>query len=328
MIRKFLPFLMLLYGLYSLFTLQRDFEHIGRLVFCLMMIAPASLLLAFGPALLDRIQPDSRLHRYRQVITWLNTTAALNLTQYILMFCLPFFAVKEAWFYFSLHILILGITMWDPICSRLMKWASFRHSLQAWTLMSAFSFLFPFILPGFVKYFYPCLAGILVLAFIPTQREKKYLRSQALLLLGLIALLLLPPLPMRFPLLSVWLKKPHFALDRKNAHEFGEHLPKLLMWSDLRSEMASEASLCCIAPVVAPPAFREKLTQEWILDDKVLETAHLKTTIQGRKSTDSAFRSFYCKKNFPPIETDATLRCLVYLQEAVYLGGVRQALVP
>lgn len=324
---KVFPFLVLAYGLYSVFTLQRDFSHIGRLVFSLCLMGPAFILLTLAPAFLDSRDPNSKLFRYRRWISFINESATVNVTQYILMFCLPFFAVKENWFYFGVHLALLGITLWDPFYSKLIRHPSFRHLLQTWTLLSAFSFLFPFILPSAIRYFYPLLALTVVIAFIPTKRERRYLLSQGILCLVTMAAVLLPPLPMRFPLLSVWLKEPRFAIDRGDSHQFEQQLPKLPSWGILREEFTQDASLCCITPVVAPPAFREKITQEWLLGSKELESAHLKTSIQGN-ANESAFRSFYCKKNFPAIQEDETIRCRVYLQDSVYIGGIRQPIVP
>lgn len=324
---KFVPFLVLAYGLYSVFTLQRDFDHIGRLIFSLALMGPAFIFLTLAPAFLDSRDPNSHLFRYRKWISFVSESATLNITQYILMFCLPFFAVKESWVYLVINVALLGMTLWDPIYSRLIRHPSFRHLLQAWTLISAYSFLFPFILPSYIRFFYPIMALTVIIAFIPTQRERRYLTSQGILCAVTIAFVLLPPLPMRFPLLSVWLKSPRFAIDRGDSHQFNEKLPKQPLWTELRKELANDASLCCMAPVVAPPSLREKLTQEWLLDGKVLEEAHLKTAIQGN-SRELAFRSFYCKKNFPAISEDETLRCRVYLQDSVYIGGISQSLRP
>jgi hypothetical protein len=64
------------------------------------------------------------------------------------------------------------------------------------------------------------------------------------------------------------------------------------------------------------------VSQEWKLDDVLIERPELPTTITGNPD-QKAFRSYYCKKKFPQLAAGKTLYCRLYLQNKIYLGGVK-----
>ncbi|MBC7660541.1 MAG: hypothetical protein H7249_12655 [Chitinophagaceae bacterium] len=317
---KFLPFFFLVYGLWSVFTLQRDFSHVTQLGVFVLLVGPAFMVFAMVGRLFESLSQDSKWARYSSWAKMANLSATQSLTQYILIFCLPFYVVRQDWIYFGVNILWLGTSLWDPLYEKLVQYTLYRHLLLAWSLLSASSFLFPFILPSYLDWFYPAMAGISSLAFIPTRKEKSYILSLlALWFLSLIPLLFLDA-PLRFPLLSVWTKDSHFAFDIVNKETADQHLAKSISKQSVKDALKEGHTLCCVAPVVAPPGLRANIKQEWSLGRRVIESVQLKTPIQGNV-TQQAFHSYFCKKNLPLGEVDERLRCRVQIGDGIDIGG-------
>ena len=317
---KLLPFFFLAYGLFSVFTLQRDFSHVTQLGIFVLLVGPAFMLFALVGRLFESLSDDSKWSRYSSWAKMANLSATQTLTQYILIFCLPFYVIKQNWMYFGINILWLGTSLWDPLYEKLVQSTLYRHMLLAWSLLSASSFLFPFIVPRYIDWFYPFLALISSLAFIPTRKEKSYILSLlALWLLLLIPLFFLSP-PNRFPLLSVWIKDSHFAFDISGKEAADSHLGKSISKQSVKESLIDGHTFCCVAPVVAPPGLRTNVRQEWQLEERVFESIELKTPIQGN-STQQAFHSFYCKKNIPFGVDDERLRCRIQIGDAIDIGG-------
>lgn len=319
-VRKLLPFMFLIYGLFSVFTLQRDFSHITRLSIFVLLVGPSFMILAVVGRLFERLSEDSKWIRYSGWAKMLNLSATQTMTQYILIFCLPFYVVKQGWFYFGINLLWLGTILWDPLYERLIQSTLYRHILLAWTLLSASSFLYPFILPDYLPWFYPALAGVSSLAFIPTRREKRYIFGLvALWLLSLIPLFAFDP-SMRFPMLSVWTKDAHFAFNIDSKDTEDNALAKSISRQSIKDALAEGGTVCCVAPVVAPPGIQTNVRQEWKLGDRIIESVQLKTPIKGNV-TQQAFHSFFCKKNFPFGADDERLRCRIQIGDSIDIGG-------
>lgn len=319
-LRKYLPFFFFAYGVFSVFSLQRDFSHITRLSVFLLLVGPSFMILALLGRLLERMADDSKWNRYSTWARRVNLSATQNMTQYILIFCFPFYVAKEEWIYFGINLIWMGTVLWDPYYRRLIHSAAYRHALLAWALVSASSFLFPFIFSDRLEWFYPALALASALAFIPTRKEKSYvLMLLCLWILSLIPLLLLDPAH-RFPLLSVWAKNPHFAFSGDTKPAYAESLAKSMSRQSVKAIIADGASLCCVAPIVAPPGFRLNVRQEWQLGNRLIESVQLKTPIQGN-AKQSAFHSYFCKRNFPFGEDDEKLRCRIMIGDSIDIGG-------
>jgi len=319
-LRRYLPVIFLMYGLFSVFTLQRDFSHITKLSIFMLLVGPSFMFLALLSRVIERLADDSKWNRYGTWVQFANLSATQTMTQYILMFCLPFYVVKEEWFYFGLNLLALASVLWDPLYRRLLLWAVYRHGILAWSLMSASSFLFPFLFPSRMNLFYPALAIASLIGFIPTRREKSYV----LLLLGLWITSLIPLFVIsprnRFPILSVWTKAAHFAFRNPNEERATADLAKSISNRTVKDFVGEGGSLCCVAPVVAPPGFRVNIKQEWRLGDRVIESVQLKTPIQGNVK-QAAFHSYFCKQRFPFGNEDERLSCRILIGEAIDIGG-------
>lgn len=326
-LKKLLPIFFLLYGLFSVFTLQRDFEHVTRLSIFVLLIGPTFITFALLTGFLERVSDESRWSKYRQLARQANLSATQILAQYILIFCLPFYVIKESWVYLGLNILVLATILWDPFYERLIHSPIYRQLLLSWALISACSFLFPFILPEQIAWFYPGLSLISSLAFFPTRKEgRHFLRLLALWGLTLIPLLLVPS-AYRFPLLSVWTKKPHFAWDMQSRSSKDEPLAKTMSAAYFKDSLSEGRALCCVAPVVAPPKLSTSVIQEWSLGGKIIESTELKTRIKGNAS-QQAFHSFFCKKSFPLDGREQTLRCRIKIGGAIDIGGTSIHITP
>lgn len=319
-LRKLLPFFFLIYGLFSVFTLQRDFSHITQLSIFVLLVGPSFMILAIVGRLFERLSKESKWAKYSSWAKMANLSATQTMTQYILIFCLPFYVVKQGWMYFGINLLWLGTILWDPLYEHLIQSTLYRHVLLAWALLSASSFLFPFILPNHLHWFYPALALVSSAAFIPTRKEIRYVIS--LLCLWLISLVPLFAFDAthRFPLLSVWTKDAHFAfkIDSKDSSDKG--LAKSISRQSIKDVLVDGGSICCVAPVVAPPNLRTNIRQEWMLGDRIIESVQLKTPIQGNV-TQQAFHSYFCKKNLPFGAEDERLRCRVQIGDSIDIGG-------
>lgn len=326
-IKKYLPVVFLLYGLVSVFTLQRDFSHITQLSIFVLLIGPAFVSFALLTRLLQNLSEESRWSRYKGFAQRANLSATQTLTQYILIFCLPFYVIKGSWIYFGINLIWLSTLLWDPVYERMIGSTLYRHLLLAWALISASSFLYPFVLPEQLPWFYTVLSIVSGLAFLPTQKEGKYFA----LLIGLWVLTLIPllflPSQYRFPILSVWAKKPFYAWDVKGKVPEGESLAKTMSKSYFRDYLSEGHSLCCVAPVVAPQKVTTKIKQEWTLGGRVIESTQLKTPIQGNVA-QVAFHSFFCKRNFPMNEEEEVLRCRIKIGENIDIGGAQVILTP
>lgn len=325
--KRLLPVAFLIYGLVSVFTLQRDFSHVTQLSIFVLLVGPAFVTFALLTRFLENVSDEHRFSRYRNVFRRANLSATQTLTQYILIFCLPFYVIKANWIYFGINVLWLATILWDPIYERLIQSTLYRHMLLAWALISASSFLFPFVLPGYITYFYPGLAGISALAFFPTRREGKYVLLLFLLWgFYLVPLLFVPP-AFRFPLLSVWAKKPHFAWDVQGKPPGDAALAKTMSKGYFRDFLQEGHALCCVAPVVAPPKLSTNIRQEWTLGDKIIESTELKTRIQGNIA-QQAFHSYFCKRNFPLSGQEEKLKCRVTISDDIDIGGTLIEITP
>lgn len=326
-LKKLMPVAFLIYGLVSVFTLQRDFSHITQLSIFVLLVGPAFVTFALLTRFLEKVTDEHRFARYRGLFRQVNLSATQTFTQYIVIFCLPFYVVKENWIYLGINILWLSTILWDPIYERLILSTIYRHMLLAWTLISASSFLFPFMLPSYINYFYYFLAAIAGLAFIPTRREWKYLALLILLWGGyLIPLLLLPP-SYRFPILSVWARKPHFAWDARGKGQADDALARTMSVGYFRDYLNEGHELCCVAPIVAPPKLSTNVRQIWSLGDRVIESTELKTRIQGNIA-QRAFHSYFCKRNFPLSANVEKLSCRVTISDDIDVGGTALRITP
>lgn len=325
--KKILPFLFLAYGLYSMLSLQRDFQTIQRLTIYLFLLIPAFILFSLAFRWYEDRDRRAKMRRFDTAFHFISRTATQNLTQYILMFCLPFFLAGQHWFYMGINLLCLATLLWEPWWSALLRSWVYRRAVQLWSSLCASSFLLPFLWPQQLRWFYWMLTAVGLAALLPARFDKKHLLilgSSALVLL--IALLGLP-LSWRFPILSVWLQKPHFETDTLRKDSPHLTLQTSMPREEVLALLQSGHSLCCVAPIVAPPQLREKIQQEWTLDGELIERPELKTTIAGN-AQQRAFRSYYCKQNFPKLEQGETLRCRLFLQEYLYLGSAYVKMKP
>ena len=324
--KKLLSLIFFVYGIFSVFSMQRDFHHTLYLTMILLGLVPGFLALNFIGKLSSKRQASGQSSPRLQAAHWFSQWLTQNMTQYSFMFCLPFFLVSQHWSYLSLTFCLLLTTLWDGWWKRLLPLTIYRQLLRLWSLLCASSFLLPILWPQHLRFFYPALAGLAVLALFPTRLDRSHIVASLILMTSVVTNLLLIPIAWRFPILSVWLDKPHFATnaDRK---EFGvEKLKAQLSVEELEALLNRGSSLCCVAPVVAPSGVRAKVTQEWTLDGHVLERSELKSYIQGN-AEQKGFYSFFCKHNFPKLSAQHTLRCRLSLQDSIFLGDL-QLLLP
>jgi len=320
--RKALSFGFLGYGIYSVFMMERDFQHTTRLTVFLLALVPVFLILNLVGKVSTRHEEAGRTLPRLRAANWFSQWLTQNMTQYILMFSLPFFIVSQHWVYLGITIILLATTLWDDWWKRLLPITLYRQLLRLWSVLCAGSFLYPFLWPKHLYEFYLVLATAAALALLPTRLDRTHLLSSTILqAMALINLLVLPP-AFRFPMLSVWVDRPHFATN-EDQRDFGVK-PLPLEWTvrDFQSTLAENSSICCVAPVVAPPGVRERISQEWTLDGELVERPLLKSFIQGSEK-QRGFHSFFCKHNFPPMTGDHTLRCHVTLQDTIFLGEAK-----
>jgi hypothetical protein len=317
--RKALTLVFLGWGIYSVFMMKRDFQHTTRLTIFLLALVPMFLLLHLVGRVVTRHELRGHTSPRLKAVNWLSQSITQNMTQYILMFSLPFFIVNQRWVYLVATLFLLATTLWETWWKTLFPHTIYRQLLRLWSILCAGSFLYPFVWPGHLAHFYWALAAGAALALFPTRIDRNHLLSSALLLaLTLLNLLLLPP-ALRFPLLSVWVSKPRFATNEDQKDTGVEKLPREMKATAFRDTLRSGSTICCVAPVVAPPGVRERVIQEWTLEGELLEKPQLKSYIRGN-ANQRGFHSFFCKRNFPPVRAGQILRCRISLQETIFLG--------
>lgn len=317
--RKALTLVFLGYGIYSVFMMKRDFQHTTRLTVFLLALVPVFLILHLVGKASTRHEARGHTSPRLKAVNWFSQWLTQNMTQYILMFSLPFFIVSQRWVYLGATLILLATTLWDDWWKTLLPITLYRQLLRLWSLLCAGSFLYPFIWPGHISNFYLALATGAALALFPTRIDRQHLISSTVLqALTLVNLLLLPP-AFRFPLLSVWINKPHFAMNEDQKDLGVQSIPVHWNTREFSSALGAGASICCVAPVVAPPGVRERISQEWTFDGQLLEKPQLKSTIRGSES-QKGFHSFFCKHNFPVPTANHILRCRVSLQDTIFLG--------
>jgi hypothetical protein len=326
-IRRILPYLFLLYGLYSVVSLQRDFQHTTRLMVYLFLLVPVFLFLSFIYRWYEQDRVPLRMQRYHTYFHWVSRSMIQTLTQYILMFCLPFFSVSERWIYFGFTLILLATTLWDPWWSKLLHSWLYRRLLQLWSLLCATSFLFPFLWPDKLEWYYGALVVAGMFSVLPSQKQKSHLYATSALLGFLLLVSVILPLSWRFPILSVWLQSPRFETDTHIKDETHLVFGKEVQLAKVQKLLAEGHHICCHAPIVAPGSIREKVQQEWTLNGQLLERPLLKTTIAGNPF-QRAFRSYYCKQNFTLMQGNDLLRCRLYLHGDIYLGEVALDIKP
>jgi hypothetical protein len=299
--------------------MKRDFQHTTRLTIFLVALVPMFLLLHLIGRIATQHEARGQSSPRLKTVNWLSQSMTQNMTQYILMFSLPFFIVSHRWVYLGVTLLLLATTLWESWWKALLPITLYRQLLRLWSILCAGSFLYPFIFPGHLSQFYLAMALAAALALFPTRLDRTHLMSSiALQGLTLVNLLLLPP-AFRFPLLSVWVNKPHFGINEDQKDHGVRNIPGAWSLREFKATLAEGSSLCCVAPVVAPPGVRERIAQEWTLDGQLLEKPQLKSTIRGN-ANQRGFHSFFCKRKFPPAQAGQLLRCRVSLQDSIFLG--------
>ncbi len=317
--RKALTLVFLGWGIYSVFMMKRDFQHTTRLTIFLLALVPMFLLLHLVGRMATQHEARGQTSPRLKAVNWLSQSITQNMTQYILMFSLPFFIVSHRWVYLGITIILLATTLWDNWWKALLPITLYRQLLRLWSILCAGSFLYPFVWPGYLSNFYLAMATGAALALFPTRIDRTHLISSTILqALTMMNLLLLPP-AYRFPLLSVWVSKPHFGTNEDQKDHGVTSIPTNWSVREFNQSLTDGSSVCCVAPVVAPPGVRERITQEWTLDGRLLEKPQLKSTIQGN-ADQRGFHSFFCKRNFPPAHAESVLRCRLSLQETIFLG--------
>ncbi|HYX32056.1 MAG TPA: hypothetical protein VE954_03005 [Oligoflexus sp.] len=317
--RNALTLVFLGWGIYSVFMMKRDFQHTTRLTIFLLALVPVFLLLHLVGKMSTHHEARGQTSPRLKAVNWMSQWLTQNMTQYILMFSLPFFIVTQRWVYLGFTLILLATTLWDDWWKILLPITLYRQLLRLWSILCAGSFLYPFVWPSHLSYFYLSMATGAALALFPTRLDRTHLLSSALLqALTLINLLVLPP-AFRFPLLSVWVNKPHFATNEDQKSLGVQSIPRQWPLKEFKDTLGSGSSICCVAPVVAPPGVRERVTQEWTLEGQLLEKPQLKSTIRGNVD-QRGFHSFFCKRNFPPAHAQNILRCRLLLQETIFLG--------
>ncbi len=317
--RKTLSLLFLAYGIYSVFSMERDFQHTMRLTIFLMALVPVFLFLNLVGKIATRHEQQGKSSPRLKAANWLSQWLTQNMTQYILMFCLPFFMISQHWVYLAITFVLLATTLWDGWWKKLLAITLYRQLLRLWSVLCATSFLFPFLWPKHLMEFYWGLAAAAAFTLLPTRLDRPHLISSAILqILTLINLLLLPP-AFRFPILSVWLDKPHFAINEDQKERGVTSLPTRWSLASFTGSLREGSSVCCVAPIVAPPGVRERVTQEWTIDGELIEKPQLRSIIQGSEK-QKGFHSFFCKHNFPAMNAQHGLRCRLSLQDSIFLG--------
>jgi hypothetical protein len=320
--QRFLALLGLGWGVFSIFALKRGFQHIERLRISYYLLIPLFLILSMVMHHWEDIRSEIAHSRRRKLIRTIVVSGSQTMAQYVLMFCLPFFWMGGGrWLYLVPTALLLVVTLWDPWWNRCLKSPLFRSVLQVWTLLCGLGFLFPFLWPNRFEYFYQAMAGITTIALIPTKLTLPKIKLATGLWAVFMVLLLLLPVSLRFPILSVWLDKPRFAFDI-NRQDVTPMAMEEISKTELETYLKNGHALCCVAPIVAPPGVREKVKQEWSTTQRVLESPLLKTTIRG-SSEERSFYSYFCKHNFPSFAEKETIRCRLYLNDSeIHLGDI------
>ncbi len=312
----------LAFGIYSVVSMERNFHNASRLAAYVVLIVPAFLCFHLALLWYDRLEARSQVRRRHRILRTVSRSAPQNLIQYVLAYCLPFFSKSQAWPYQAVTMILLASTLWEPLWTRLFQWWAYRRVLQAWSLVCAGSFLFPFFWPHDLTWFYGALACAGALPFIPVRRQKHHVLGAFVGILIIVSITLGLPSHWRFPVLSIWIQKPKYEWDTSQKDLEHAQLGDEIGVGELAQGLASGHELCCVAPVVAPPKFQEKLSQEWLIDHQLIERRELPTAISGNLD-QHAFRSFYCKRNFPALRAGQTLHCRLYLPSDIALGDVR-----
>ena len=304
-----------------MFSLQRDYQHVSRLKLSLFLLLPAFLAMRVVMRWIDEVS-KSNSHRglIHRILTWVGRSATQNIAQYILAFSLPFFLATQRWIYLGFTFLLFVSTLWDPWWVRLTRRPIYLILLQLWALLCALGYLYPFFWPNHLDHFHHAMLLLSIVCIIPAHLSKTHIKQSAMLALLPLTMLVLLPREGRFPILSVWLNRPHFAFDETILPPLKE-MPADLSSDQLKAFIESGHSLCCVAPVIAPADVREKVTQNWSLDGKSIERPQLNTLVSGNPY-GKPFHSFYCKRNFPRLANGSVMACDLYLADRIYLGQV------
>ena len=308
----------------TMFSLDRNDQHVSRLKLSLFLLPPVFLGMRVVMPWLEGALKEGPHGRLAAGAAWLSRGISQNLAQYILAFCLPFFMATQRWIYLGFTFLLFLSTLWDPWWARLTRQPLYMLLLQLWALLCALSYLYPFFWPDGLDHFHHAMLLMALIAVIPANLSRTHLGASTLLFLFALTLMVVLPREGRFPVLSVWPSHPHFAFDAFDPMKIaGENMqPEDLTADQLASFLARGHTLCCVAPVTAPPAVREKVTQGWSLDGFLVERQQLDTAISGNPE-GQPFRSYYCKRHFPQFKAGMVIGCELYLADDLYMGQIK-----
>lgn len=358
-----LPATSLVWGLVSGILISRDFQHTTRLVVFSFGLVLFSFLLSVWAIWQKRTATSKkplsaikrRLQRRAPTIEWLAVTATQIYVQYILMFCLPLLYFAKSWFVFCCTILFLFSSLWDPWWQKLVKKGWYRVSIRSWSLSLSFSFLYAIFFSNHLDKFYVTLNIVAMAGAFPYAwfARVKFLGRSNARVTDFIPAIIIELLAAgqytnlyhyRFPLISVWLREPTFAIGELETKTFENLKSSNTMGvRELNDIFEGGKRLCCFTPVVAPGVVNASVTHEWTLDGVVLEriklpkirTTHFSNSSENLKTfaktnnnaMDAAsYRTFSCKKSIYFSDSkNATpnIGCKVFLDDVLYIGEVQ-----
>ncbi|KAB8030837.1 DUF2914 domain-containing protein [Fluviispira multicolorata] len=328
-----LPWVSLLWGVISSFLLTRDYTKTIRLsVFTfafLFFIVTMSTWYSFIKNSthekinnLKKIQKS--LHKRKDLLEFLGSTATQYFVQYIFMFCIPFMYFKQEWIWFIFLIVFALFTIWDPLWTKLFRYSFFRLLLRLLAFCMAFSFSYAVLFPKNLDTFYIWLAVVSFVIVFPwsgTFIQKKLKRSEILstffISILMIAHLFLPN-DLKFPLLSIWMENAHFSFEKPRTARFQIMSEDQVNRNFLLNKLNSDIYLCSISPIIAPIGISYEIVHEWYVDDQFVDKISL-PTIVGLKNNDR-YKTFSCKKFFPNIKEAKKITCKTFLKNGIYVG--------
>ena len=330
--------LSMVWGIISGIMLTRDYAQSTRLIAYMALFVAVSVLFRMWlelarrteqRAAIESAKSQGRLLKFMLERPVLVEAAALFATQvavqYIAMFCLPLLFFARAWVSLGLALGLAVVSLVDPWWNYFAKRPLCMAAARCFSAVIASSFCFAIFFPGYLAYFYHCLAVVAVVSVLPWQlliepRRRVFSDWLPSALIGLLALVgAVTNHELRVPLLSVWLKDPGIGLSVEDHQLVGS-------WQDveprakLLAALAEREEVCCFTPIVSPSGVDAAVTHEWFMNDKVIDRIELSKVRGVGQVNGKAFRTFSCKRHIAGAETAQTLGCRVFLGGDIYLG--------
>jgi hypothetical protein len=330
-IRPLLPWGNLAWGIGSAFFITRNLSDPTPI----LAAGLALVLLTFFINL--RTEDASRKDRLATVARRGTSMAVQSSAQYALAFTLPLLVTSGNTLAAVVSFPLTAVSLWDPWWERMHQQPLFLIAIRTWTMSLLVSVLCTVVIPNGLRFFFPLqLLAILFSSGLWT-KTSHCARTNPRWAGALLSAVFVATCAVQwaftlhgpFPALGVWVQSGAFTKGKPrflSRDQIDSPLSFLTTdaWarqSESNDETTRSGGICCVTPIIGARGFRAPLSHRWLVNGQMSDEIALPPA--AGNGEEAAYRTYSCKRNFPPLFAGDTLVCQTVAQGRVVLGAVR-----